>query len=182
MTSAGPFIPAGGIAGRIRKLDHVGIATTDMAQAAAFFAGVLGATLLAGGDNDSTGIRLMQFSCGGFKIELMQSIRDDSILASRLANRGPGFHHMTFMVDDLVQTISDLETAGIETLGTNLASVNWRESFLPPQLTSGALVQLVDSARRWDVPATSYSIDDVLDGRVVWRDYVDCLRSPSAAG
>ncbi|HEX9527380.1 MAG TPA: VOC family protein [Streptosporangiaceae bacterium] len=77
---------------RIRKLDHVGIAIADMSEAIALFAGVLGATLIAGGDNDLTGIRLMQLSCGGFKIELMQPLRDDSVIAPRLARTGPGLH------------------------------------------------------------------------------------------
>jgi methylmalonyl-CoA/ethylmalonyl-CoA epimerase len=168
--------PAAGIAARIKKLDHVGIATLDMAAMAELLTGVFGASLISGGDNDTTGIRLMQLHCGGFKLELMQPLRDDSILATRLGKNGPGFHHMTFIVDDVEKTVDDLDAAGIKTLGTNLASANWRETFLPPQLTSGALLQLVDSARRWDVPTAAYSVEDVLHGRVVWKDYVDCLR------
>ena len=72
--------------------------------------------------------------------------------------------------------LATVAAAGIETVGTNLVSPHWRESFLDPQLTFGTLLQLVDSTRRWDVATTAYTIDDVLDGRVVWKDYVDCLR------
>jgi methylmalonyl-CoA/ethylmalonyl-CoA epimerase len=165
------------VARRIRKLDHIGIATTDMAAAVALFAGVLGATLISGGDNDRTGIRLMQLSCGGFKIELMQPLRDDSLIVPRLAKHGPGFHHVTFLVDDLVETIDGLAAAGVGCVGTNLASPNWRESFLDPRQTFGTLLQMVDTTRRWDVPTTAYSVEDVLNGDVVWNDYVDCLRS-----
>jgi methylmalonyl-CoA/ethylmalonyl-CoA epimerase len=165
-----------GIEAHVRRLDHIGIATASMPEAVALFAGLLGGTLIAGGDNDTTGIRLMQLSCGGFKVELMQPLRDDSLVAKRLAKHGPGFHHLTFFVDDLPRTVDDLAAAGIHTIGTNLASPHWRESFLDPQLTFGTLLQLVDSTRRWDVPTTAYTIDDVLNGRVVWEDYVDCLR------
>jgi methylmalonyl-CoA/ethylmalonyl-CoA epimerase len=161
----------------IRKLDHIGIATTDMPAAAALFAGVLGATLLSGGDNDRTGIRLMQLSCGGFKVELMQPLRDDSPISPRLAKYGPGFHHLTFVVDNIVETIDDLAAAGVGTVGANLASANWRECFLAPRQTFGTLLQMVDTVRRWDVPTTAYSIDDVLNGGVVWNDFVDCLRA-----
>jgi hypothetical protein len=43
-------------------------------------------------------------------------------------------------------------------------------------------LQLVDSTRPWDVPATAYTIEDVLNGRVVWDDYVACLRPQALAG
>src|ERR1700684_24055 len=82
--------------------------------------------LIAGGDNDTTGVRLMQLSCGGFKVELMQPLHDDSLVAKRLARHGPGFHHLTFFVDDLVQTVDDLAAAGVATIGTNPASPHWR--------------------------------------------------------
>jgi methylmalonyl-CoA epimerase len=181
MTPAGGAPRTADIGRRIQKIDHVAVATMDMPEAAALFVGVLGATLIAGGDNDLTGIRLMHLSCGGFKIELMQPLRDDSLIAPRLTKYGPGFHHLTFMVDDLPETIEDLAVAGVGTVGTNLASPNWRESFLAPRQTFGTLLQMVDTARRWDVPTTSYSIEDVLNGRVVWNDYVDCLRPASPA-
>jgi methylmalonyl-CoA epimerase len=162
----------------IKKIDHIGIATADMPAAVDLFAGVLGATLIAGGDNDQTGIRLMQLSCGGFKVELMQPLRGDSLISPRLATHGPGFHHLTFVVDDVVETIDDLAAAGIGTVGTSLASANWRESFLSPKQTFGTLLQIVDTARRWDIPTTAYSIEDVLNGAVAWnKDFIDCLRA-----
>jgi methylmalonyl-CoA/ethylmalonyl-CoA epimerase len=154
-----------------------------MREAAALFTGVLGATLLAGGDNDRTGLRLMQLACGGFKVELMQPVRDDSLISRWLAKHGPGFHHMTFVVDDVEEAVAGLEAAGVGTVGTNLASENWRETFLSPRQTFGTLLQMVDTARRWDIPATSYSVSDVLDGKVMWTvDYVDCLRPRAGHG
>jgi methylmalonyl-CoA/ethylmalonyl-CoA epimerase len=154
----------------------MGIAVTDMAAAAALFTGVFGATLICGGDNDLTGIRLLQLACGGFKVELMQPLRDDSLISARLAGHGSGFHHMTFLVDDLVQTIDDLSATGVATVGVDLASANWRQCFLAPEQTFGTLLQLADTVRRWDIPATDYTIDDVLRGGVAWHDYVACLR------
>lgn len=165
---------------RVRTLDHVAIATHDMAEPASLFVDVLGASLIAGGDNDRSGLRLMHLRCGGFKVELMQPLRADSPISPRLAQRGPGFHHLTFMVDDLVETIDALSAAGLSTVGTSLDSPRWRETFLPPRATFGTLLQLVDTARRWDVPTTDYGLDDVLAGRVEWRDHVACLRSETS--
>ena len=164
------------VAGGIRRLDHVAIATADMSEPVGLFVGLLGATLLSGGDNDVSGTRLMHLQCGGFKLELMQPLRDDSPIAPRLAKTGPGFHHLTFVVDDLVHTIAALDGHGVATVGTDLSSPRWRETFLSPRSTFGTLIQFVDTTRRWDQPTTAYGVDDVLAGRVVWRDQVDCLR------
>jgi methylmalonyl-CoA/ethylmalonyl-CoA epimerase len=169
------------VARHIKKIDHIGIATADMTAAVGLFVGVLGATLIAGGDNDRTGVRIMQLSCGGFKIELMQPLHGNSLISPRLATHGPGFHHLTFVVDDVVETIGDLAAAGVGTVGTSLASANWRESFLSPKQTFGTLLQIVDTARRWDIPTAAYSVADVLNGAVLWNeDFIDCLRSTSA--
>jgi catechol 2,3-dioxygenase-like lactoylglutathione lyase family enzyme len=164
------------IGARVRRLDHLAIATLDMAEPVELFCGIFGARLIAGGDNDITGTRLMHLWCGGFKLELMQPLRPDSPLAPRLHRAGPGFHHITFVVNDVVQTIDDLAAAGLETVGTDLGSPRWRETFLPPARTFGTLIQLVDTTRSWDAASAEYGVADVLAGRVVWRDYVDCLR------
>jgi methylmalonyl-CoA/ethylmalonyl-CoA epimerase len=170
---------AGAVATHVRNLDHIAIAVHDMSEAATLFVDLLGASLIAGGDNDGTGTRLMHLACGGFKLELMQPLRPDSLIAPRLEKSGPGFHHMTFVVDDLTETIDALDAVGIVAAGTDLSSPRWRETFLPPQRTFGTLLQLVDTTLRWDVPTVDYTLGDVLAGDVVWVDHIACLRHPS---
>src|SRR2546429_5199839 len=99
---APPTTAAGAaVAEHVRKIDHVAIAAFDLLEPAKLFVDLFGASLIAGGDNHLTGVRLMQLACGGFKLELMQPLRPDSLIAPQLAKSGPGFHHMTFLVDDL---------------------------------------------------------------------------------
>jgi len=160
----------------IGKVDHIGIAVPDMDQAVQLFHEILGGRFLNGGDNDTTGIRLVHFDFPGFKIELMQPLRDDSILAESIRKRGPGFHHLTFMVDDVAKTVEYLHTHDLPTTGTDLSSANWSETFLRPSATFGALLQFVSSQLRWDVPNEAVSLEDVLAGKVVWQDYIACLR------
>src|SRR4051794_4576163 len=117
---------------RIQKVDHVAIAVEDMAAAMPLFRDALGGRFISGGDNDDTGIRLMHLMLPGFKLELLAPLRDDSILAHSLERRGPGFHHMTFFVDDVEATVDALEGDGFSVTGTDLASQNWSETFLKP--------------------------------------------------
>ncbi|PVG83587.1 glyoxalase [Nocardioides gansuensis] len=165
------------VSDRIRRLDHVAVATVDMEPAARLFVDVLGGRMLSGGDNDETGTRLMQIACGGFKVELMQPLRNGSTLARHLRKRGEGLHHLTYMVDDVPSTVSSLAELGYETVGTDASSANWAETFLSPRQSFGALIQFCATTLRFDVETEDYGVDDVLAGRVVWRDRVACLRT-----
>jgi methylmalonyl-CoA/ethylmalonyl-CoA epimerase len=167
---------AAAVAAQVRTLDHVAIAVHDMGPAAHLFVDVLGATLLAGGDNELTGNRLMQLSCRGFKIELMQPLDGESVLTKHLDRRGEGFHHMTFLVDDVPLTVDGLSSAGLSSVGTDLTHADWKETFISPKSTFGTLIQFVSTPLRFDIATTAYDVADVLAGRVVWRDYVACLR------
>jgi methylmalonyl-CoA/ethylmalonyl-CoA epimerase len=161
---------------RIQKVDHVAILVEDMAPAIPLFRDALGGRFIAGGDNDDTGVRLMHLMLPGFKLELMQPLREGSLVSRSLETRGPGFHHMTFFVDDVLTTVDALEAGGFRTTGTAVDSANWQETFLRPVDTFGALLQFVATPRDWDVPARDYDVEDVLQGRVVWRDFVACVR------
>lgn len=155
------------------RVDHLGIVVLSVAEAVPLYRDALGGEFLVGGDNDVTGVRLVHFMLPGFKIELMQPLRDDSIISDFLARRGPGFHHLTTMVDDLPAMMGDLD---FQTVGTDLSSPRWSETFLSPRETFGALFQFVSTTLRWDQPAPGITLDDVLAGRVVWKDWVACPR------
>ena len=96
----------------IRKVDHVAIAVASIAETVPLFCDTLQGEFIAGGDNDDTGIRLVHLRLPGFKLELMQPLRADSFLQRHLDERGPGFHHMTFFVDDLRTTVAALDAGG----------------------------------------------------------------------
>jgi methylmalonyl-CoA/ethylmalonyl-CoA epimerase len=174
---------AGGseVSRHITKVDHVAIAVEDMAAAMPLFRDVLGGQFIAGGDNLQTGVRLIHLMFPGFKLELMQSLRDDSILAPSMRRRGPGFHHMTFFVDDVLATVDAFSAVGLETTGTDVSSPNWSETFLRPRDSFGAMLQFVSTEREWDVPTRDFELEDVLAGRVHWRDFVPCLQHGASA-
>jgi methylmalonyl-CoA/ethylmalonyl-CoA epimerase len=161
----------------VGAIDHVAIATEDMNAAARLFCGALGGSFLRGGDNDETGIRLLHVRFPQFKVELMQPVRSDSLLRSYLDQHGEGFHHMTFLVDDLTVTTQRLGDAGLPVVGADLASPRWQEAFIHPRATFGALLQFVSTTLDWSGPEPGLQLQDVLDGNVVWCDYVPCLRN-----
>jgi methylmalonyl-CoA epimerase len=164
---------------RIIKVDHVAIILPDIAASVPLFVDVLGARFLNGGDNDDTGVRLVHLQLPELKLELMQPLRKDSLVSPSLEARGPGFHHMTFFVDDVLATVDAFDAAGLPTTDTDVSTPSWSETFLRPSATFGALLQFVSSTRTWGVRNEEIELEDVLAGRVVWRDYLACLRDPT---
>src|SRR2546430_5383733 len=160
----------------IRAVDHVAILVPSIAESVPLFCEALGGEFLSGGDNDETGIRLVHLRLAGFKLELLQPLRKDSFLQRHLDERGPGFHHLTFFVDDLRTTVSELGSAGFGTSAADFSAAAWKEAFLSPRSAFGALLQFVETTRSWDEPEPGITLADVLDGRVVWQDFVPCLR------
>lgn len=132
--------------------------------------------MLFGGDNDVTGVRILKLELGGFRIELMEPLRGDSLLAEHLGRRGEGFHHLTFMVDNVAQTVTDLAEAGLAAVGTDVSSSHWSETFLSPRATFGALMQFANASDSFGENIDGYTLSDVLAGRVVWTEKVACLR------
>ena len=85
------------------------------------------------------------------------------------------------LVPDLDEAIADLEAAGFETTGTDRSRSWWMETYIRPKSGFGALIQLVETAERWDVPVEGLTIDDVLAGRAIWADGRARLRDEDAA-
>jgi methylmalonyl-CoA/ethylmalonyl-CoA epimerase len=161
---------------RIVRVDHVAIAVPSIDDTVGLFCDALGARFLTGGDNDETGIRLVHLQLPGMKLELLQPLRDEAPVARSLKRRGPGFHHLTFFVDDIPRTVGALEAHGLPTTGTDTSTPAWSETFIKPDASFGALLQFVSSTREWGVPTDDFTLADVLAGRVVWRDFIACVR------
>ncbi len=167
----------------LRGIDHIAIAVWSIEEAVELFCDLLGGEFILGGDDERLGIRTVQFRLPpGMKIELMQPIRPDSYLQRYLEKHGQGFHHMTIFVEDVEKAIVELEARGFEVVDTNLSSPQWRETFVRPTSSFGTLLQIADTNRRWDMPLVGITLEDVLAGRVVWRDDWPCLRRTSDDG
>jgi methylmalonyl-CoA/ethylmalonyl-CoA epimerase len=155
----------------VQRVDHIAIAVSDLRPAVTLFQGVFGAEFMHGGDDPRIDIRTVQLRMPpGIKIELMTPTKPTSYLQAFIDKKGEGFHHMTIMVDDVEQTIDDLGGAHFQLVDTNLSHPKWRETFMRPSQGFG-LLQIVDSDGDWMTPTTEYTLEDVLQGRIIWRDH-----------
>lgn len=149
-------------------IDHVAIAVRDLGAAWRLFGETLGGEFIAGGDDVEIGIRVLQLRFGAGKIELIEPLGADSYLHAYLDERGPGFHHVTMMVDDVVAADATLRAAGYETTDLDLRDPNWRETYIRPRSGFGALVQLTDSPLDWGSVQQHITAEQVIAGDVLW--------------
>jgi methylmalonyl-CoA/ethylmalonyl-CoA epimerase len=170
-------------------LDHLAIGTPDLSVGWELFAGVLGGTWAYGGY--SPGFRWGQLKYGpGPKIELLTPTEgpDAAFLERFLADRGAGPHHFNFIVTDIDETLARIRAAGIEPVGVNLASPQWKEAFLHPRVAHGIVIQVAQQAgeppatppRELPEPGPASRLDLIehhvgdLDGAVrLFRDVLD---------
>src|SRR3989442_12626720 len=81
----------------------------------------------------------------------------DGFLHRFLARRGPGVHHVTFLVPSLAAACARAEAEGYEIVGRDESDSGWMTAFLHPKQALGIVVQLAQSAGReggrpWEVP------------------------------
>lgn len=152
-----------------RSIDHIAIAVPDLGEAWHLFGETMGGQFLAGGDDTDIGIRVLHVRFPpGMKVELIQPLDETSYLQAFLDEHGPGFHHMTVFVDDVVQIDAALREAGVETTDLDLTDPGWRETYIRPRSGFGALVQLTDTPLDWGREHTHITPAQVIAGEVLW--------------
>ena len=154
-------------------LDHVAIAATDTAPALRFLTGVLGGTVLSGGQ--AFGFRPMQVLVGdltgGMKVELLEPWEPErnDFLARFVARSGAGPHHLTFKVADLDVALAGARHAGFSPIGIERSDPRWQETFLHPREAFGTVVQMAQTNEGADRAAwLAYVAANGASGEPIW--------------
>ncbi|HKS97841.1 MAG TPA: methylmalonyl-CoA epimerase [Terriglobia bacterium] len=128
------------------RIHHLGIAVESLARAVPIFTTLLG----RGPDSeevvDDQKVRVVVFSVGESRIELLEATSPDSAVARFISKRGQGIHHLTLSVDDLAATLAELEQKGIRLVDREprTGAAQERIAFLHPSSTAGVLIELVE--------------------------------------
>jgi methylmalonyl-CoA/ethylmalonyl-CoA epimerase len=128
------------------RLDHVSIATREIASLVPLIRDVLGARFLMGATEAEQNFRWAQFQFpGGGVIELLEPVGDQGFLHDFLATRGEGLHHITLRVRDIAARANELQALGYRPFKPKFDNPVWKELFLHPKETHGVLIQLAES-------------------------------------
>jgi hypothetical protein len=134
-------------------LDHVAVAVERWSDAWPRYASDLGGRWASGGTNVGFAPAQLGFSNGG-RIEILQPWETDAnpFLRRFLDRRGPGPHHLTFKVPDLVEALETVRARGLSPVGVELSDPMWKEAFIHPRQATGIVVQLAQSLSEWQSP------------------------------
>jgi methylmalonyl-CoA/ethylmalonyl-CoA epimerase len=125
-------------------LDHIGIAVSDLGEALRFYRDALGLEVESPEDVPSQRVRAHFIPAGESALELLEATDDTSPIAKYTAKRGPGLHHITLRVDDIVAALATLKQRGVRLIddaprpGAHGSLV----AFIHPSSAHGVLVEL----------------------------------------
>jgi methylmalonyl-CoA/ethylmalonyl-CoA epimerase len=128
----------------MKQIEHIGIAVNDLAKSVPLFETLLQTTCYKTEIVQSEQVATAFFACGNSKIELLQSLNDDGIIAKFIAKRGEGMHHIAFLVDDIYSEINRLKAEGFVFINEEpkIGADNKLICFLRPKETNGVLIEL----------------------------------------
>ena len=135
--------------GRMRKIEHIGIAVKDLGTSNALFEKLFGQPPYKMEEVASEGVKTSFFRSGPNKIELLEATRDDSPIAKYIEKKGEGIHHIAFDVEDIQEEIERLSEEGFIVLNETpkRGADNKLVAFLHPKTTNGVLIELCQDAR-----------------------------------
>jgi methylmalonyl-CoA/ethylmalonyl-CoA epimerase len=126
------------------RIAHIGIAVRALDEILPFYRDVLDMPEVPLDDAD--GARIAGLAAGDALVELLEAQAPDSPIAKFVDKRGPGIHHVCFVVDDLDASLARCRAAGIRLIDETprVGAEGKRIAFLHPSATGGVLVELTE--------------------------------------
>jgi methylmalonyl-CoA/ethylmalonyl-CoA epimerase len=126
------------------RIAHIGIAVRTIDEMLPFYRDLLG--LDDHPLENSDGARIAGLAAGSQLVELLEPNAPDSPIARFLDRRGPGIHHICFVVADLDDTLARCRDRGVRLIDDTprMGAEGKRIAFLHPASTGGVLIELTE--------------------------------------
>ena len=133
------------VASLLEEIDHVAIAVRDLEAAIAWYADVLGATVVHREVVASDGVEEALVAVAESYVQLLTPTTEDSPVARFLASRGEGLHHVAYRVADCAQALEAVKAAGARVIdqAPRPGSRGTTVAFVHPSASFGTLIELV---------------------------------------
>lgn len=180
-------------------LDHVAVAVERWTDAFPRYRSELGGIWSSGGRNVGFSPCQIRYA-NDARLELLQpwDWQRNDFLRRFLDSNGPGPHHVTFKVDDIVASLDAVRAAGFDPVGENFDDPGWLEAFLHPRQACGIVVQLAQADDLWasppppELPSTDrspatllravHAVADLDRALGLFGDLLDARTGPRRAG
>jgi len=131
---------------KILGIEHIGIAVKDLDTSAPFWSHVLNIEHKGKETVHDQGVTTDIYDTKQGKVELLQSLGEDTPIGKFLSKNGPGVHHVCFEVDDINNAIIELKSLNINIISDNptIGAEGYKVVFIHPKSTGGVLVELAE--------------------------------------
>src|ERR1700759_3303638 len=96
----------------MNKIEHIGIAVTDLKTAGTLYEKLLNTTIYKIEEVATEAVKTAFLQCGPNKVELLEATNADSPIAKFITKKGEGIHHIAFEVDDIRAEMARLKGEG----------------------------------------------------------------------
>ena len=126
------------------KVEHIGIAVKSLSSSVPLFEKLLNSQSYKTELVESEKVNTAFLRAGNTKIELLESIDAEGVIARFIKKKGEGLHHIAFEVTDIESEIDRLKKEGFEFLNETPkpGADNKLVCFLHPKNTNGVLIEL----------------------------------------
>jgi methylmalonyl-CoA/ethylmalonyl-CoA epimerase len=133
----------------MQKVEHIGIAVKDLNVSVPLFEKLLNTICYKLETVESEKVKTAFFQQGETKIELLESIEADGVIAKFIARKGEGMHHIAFEVEDIETEMQRLSNEGFQLLSKipKEGADNKIVCFLHPKNTNGVLIELCQTIK-----------------------------------
>lgn len=127
-----------------KKLEHIGIAVSNLDESEKLFEKLLGTTSYKREEVLSEGVITSFFKIGDIKIELLAATKVDSPIAKFIEKKGEGIHHLAFESENITTELSEMNQNGFALINNSPknGADNKKIAFLHPKSTNSVLVEL----------------------------------------
>jgi len=128
----------------MQKVEHIGIAVRTLADSVPLFEKLLNSQCYKTEQVESEKVNTAFFKTGDTKIELLESIEPNGVIAKFIAKKGEGVHHISFEVENIEAEMERLKNEGFVLLNDKPkdGADNKLICFLHPKNTNGVLIEL----------------------------------------
>ena len=128
----------------ISHIEHIGIAVNNLEEAIPFYENTLGLKCYAVEEVTDQKVKTAFFMVGQTKIELLESTDPEGPIGKFIEKKGPGIHHLAFAVDNVNNSLQELEEKGVRLIDktSRKGAEGLNIGFLHPKSTLSVLTEI----------------------------------------
>jgi methylmalonyl-CoA epimerase len=128
------------------SIDHIGVAVKSLEAAKGIYE-QLGLKLSPEETVEAEQVRVVMVPLGETRMELLEPISENSVIARFIAKRGEGLHHVSLRVPDLPAAVERLKQGGVRLVSSEIkvGAGGHKYIFVHPSSAGGVLLELVEA-------------------------------------